>query len=359
MNSIRKIPVLVGMSGGLDSSVAAALLVQQGYLVTGVIMKTWTGGRAPAKGKHGCYGPGEEEDIEDAGRVAGKLGIPLQIIDLSREYKTEVLDYFCHEYIAGRTPNPCVRCNPRIKFGLLLDKASAQGIEFHYFATGHYARAELDTAGSRRLLRKARDEKKDQSYFLYNLSQEQLSLSLFPLGGLLKSEVRNICTELKLGVENKAESQNFVCGSYVSLFEEQPVPGPLLDKYGNSLGTHKGIVNYTIGQRRGLRLSSKEPLYVTDIKPEMNAVIVGGKEELYKTGQAVANLNWISVDCLNMDLKAKARIRSSHAGYDATISPLDTDRVYVAYTEPQIAAARGQAVVFYQGDVVVGGGIAE
>ncbi len=359
MGNINGTQVLVGMSGGLDSSVAAALLVKQGYQVTGVIMKTWPGGDIEVKGKHGCYGPGEEEDIEDARRVAVKLDIPLHVIDLTREYKTEVLDYFCHEYMSGRTPNPCVRCNPRIKFGAMLDKASALGIEYRYFATGHYARVEQDSISSRCLLKKARDQKKDQSYFLYNLSQQQLRLSFFPLGRLLKSEVRSICADLKLGVENKEESQNFVCGSYLSLFEEQPGPGPLMDKQGNILGWHKGIVNYTAGQRRGLGVSSKEPLFVTDIKPELNAVIVGSKEDLYKTSQTIADLNWIAIDSLRGEMHVKARIRSSHTGYDATITLLDGNRVKVKYKEPQIAAARGQAIVFYDSDVVLGGGIAE
>ena len=359
MGNINRTQVLVGMSGGLDSSVAAALLVQQGYQVTGVIMKTWPGGATEVKGKHGCYGPGEEEDIEDARRVAGKLSIPLHTIDLTREYKTEVLDYFRHEYMSGRTPNPCTRCNPRIKFGAMLNKASALGIEFQYFATGHYARIEQDSTGRRYLLKKARDQKKDQSYFLYDLSQEQLGSSLFPLGEMLKSEVRKICADLKLGVENKEESQNFVCGSYTSLFEEQPTPGPLMDKQGNVVGQHKGIVNYTVGQRKGLGVSSKEPLFVTDIKPELSAVIIGGKEDLYKTGQIVANSNWIAINSLGTGTNVKARIRSSHTGYDATISPMDGNRVNVIYKEPQIAAASGQAIVFYDGDVVLGGGIAE
>jgi len=358
MGNIKQTTVLVGMSGGLDSSVAAALLLQEGYRVAGVIMKTWAGEAVEVKGKHGCYGPGEEADIEDAGRVAAKLGIPLHVIDLAREYKAEVLDYFCHEYMSGRTPNPCVRCNPRIKFGAMLDKAAALGIEFRYFATGHYARIEMDDAGGRYLLKRAVDRKKDQSYFLYNLSQEQLARSLFPLGSRLKSEVREICAELQLGVENKEESQNFVCGSYTSLFEEQPAPGPLMDNQGRVLGRHKGIINYTIGQRRGLGVSAKEPLFVTEIKPELNAVIVGGREDLFKAGQIVAELNWIAIDSLREPLEVKARIRSSHSGYDATISPLEDNRVMLTYAESQIAAARGQAVVFYRGDVVLGGGIA-
>ena len=351
--------VIVGMSGGIDSSVAAALLKKQGYRVTGVIMKIWGGGAMAGKGKHGCYGPEEEEDIEDARKVAAKLDIPLHVIDLTREYKDEVLDYFCHEYLEGRTPNPCIRCNRRIKFGALIAKASTLGIDFDYFATGHYARAEKDIESGRWMLKKGRDLKKDQSYFLYGLSQEQLSYALFPLGGHLKQEVRRVAVELQLGVEHKQESQNFVCGSYTSLFEKQPEPGPVMDRQGNILGRHKGIVHYTIGQRKGLSVASKEPLFVTDIKPDLNAVIVGPRDDLFTGGQEVKELNWIAIESLEKTLEVKARIRSSHAGYDAVISPLDGGRVRVAYREPQIGAARGQAIVFYDGDMILGGGIAE
>ncbi|MGA2367238.1 MAG: tRNA 2-thiouridine(34) synthase MnmA [Dehalococcoidia bacterium] len=351
--------VIVGMSGGVDSSVAAALLKKQGFRVTGVIMKIWAGGITAGKGKHGCYGPEEEEDIEDARRVAAKLDIPLHVIDLTREYKDEVLDYFCHEYLEGRTPNPCIRCNRRIKFGAMITKASKLGIAFDYFATGHYVRTEKDPASGRWLLKKGSDLKKDQSYFLYGLSQEQLSCALFPLGGYLKQEVRRLSVELQLGVENKEESQNFVCGSYTSLFEKQPEPGPVMDKQGNILGRHKGIVHYTLGQRKGLAVASTKPLFVTDIKPELNAVIVGPREDLYTGRQSAKELNWIAIARLKDKAEVKARIRSSHTGYDAVIWPLGGDKVHVAYREPQIGAARGQAIVFYDGDVVMGGGIAE
>lgn len=357
--SVKANNVIVGMSGGIDSSVAAALLLQQGYNVTGVIMKIWDGGKLEGKGKHGCYGPEEEMDIEDARRVAYKLGIPFHVIDLAKQYRSEVLDYFCHEYLEGRTPNPCVRCNRRIKFGALVEKATLLGIGFDYFATGHYARIERDKTGARYLLKKGRDAKKDQSYFLYNLSQEQLAHTLFPLGGMLKSEVRRLCVEMGLGVEGKVESQNFVCGSYTSLFEQQPGPGPLMDKQGTVLGMHKGIINYTLGQRKGLGVAAEKPLFVVDIKPDINAVIVGAKEDLCATEQVLGDLNWIAFPSLGAKMEVRARIRSSHSGYAALISPLENGRVKVTYTEPQIAAARGQAIVFYQDDVVLGGGIVE
>jgi len=349
----------VGMSGGLDSSVTAALLKQQGHQVTGVIMKIWSGETVTGKGKHGCYGPEEEEDIEDARKVAAKLDIPFHVIDLTQEYKSEVLDYFCHEYTSGRTPNPCVRCNRRIKFDALVSKAESLGIQYDYFATGHYARIEHDEVSRRYLLKKGRDLKKDQSYFLFDLSQEQLSRTLFPLGELLKDDVRKMSARLKLGMESKDESQNFVCGSYASLFKSMPLAGPIVDKKGNVLGKHNGIEHFTIGQRKGLRLAFKEPLYVTGIEPETNAVKVGEKEELYTNSQTVTGLNWIAVESLNSPMEVKARIRNAHHGYDAVISPQGHEKVVVGYKEPQIGAAPGQAIVFYEQDVLVGGGIVE
>jgi tRNA-specific 2-thiouridylase len=347
------------MSGGLDSSVAAALLKSQGHNVTGVIMKIWSGEPVTGKGKHGCYGPEEEDDIEDARKVAEKLGIPFHVIDLTEEYKSEVLDYFCHEYASGRTPNPCVRCNRRIKFGALVSKAASLGIEYDYFATGHYARIEYDAQSKRHLLKKGRDLKKDQSYFLFDLSQEQLSRTLFPLGELFKDDVRKMSARLELGVENKDESQNFVCGSYTSLFKSAPLAGPIVDKTGKVLGKHNGIEHFTIGQRKGLRLAFKEPLYVTDIEPGTNVVVVGEKEELYTSSQTVSALNWISIEKLNSTMEVKARIRNAHHGYEAVISPDGPEKVRVEYEEPQIGAAPGQAIVFYDKDVVMGGGTAE
>jgi tRNA-specific 2-thiouridylase len=355
---IKDKKVIVGLSGGVDSSVAAAILVEQGCRVTGVTMKTWGGGEWTGKGKSGCYGPDEEKDIEDARKVAAKLSIPFHVIDLVDEYKNEVLDYFCREYLEGRTPNPCVYCNRQIKFGALLDKAAELGIDFDYFATGHYARVEQDAHG-RYLLKRGRDSKKDQSYFLYNLTQRQLARSFFPLGNWLKTEVRKKFIDLDLGIGMKPESQNFVWGSYVSLFNQQPIPGPIMDKMGNILGEHKGIVYYTLGQRRKLGLASPESLYVIDIKPELNAVVVGDRVDLYKTDQVVKAVNWVAIPYLVGECEVVAKIRSTHDGYNALITCLDDNRIRITYREPQIAAARGQAIVFYKGDIVLGGGIVE
>jgi len=353
------VKVVVAMSGGVDSSVAAALLKEKGYQVNGVTMKIWDGEAFPVEGgRHGCYGPGEEEDIEDARKVAQILGIPFHVFDLRQEYKAEVLDYFCHEYLSGRTPNPCLRCNHKVKFDALLRKTQDSGIDFDYFATGHYARVEYNKSKHRYLLKKAMDLSKDQSYFVSSLSQEQLGRLLFPIGNYTKEEVRKMASDFELGVDNKPESQDFIAGGY-SFLVKAGQPGPILDKQGNVLGEHRGIPFYTIGQRKGLGISSKEPLYVTDIDQEKNAIVVGGKEEVYRDELTASGLNWIAIEKLEQPTKVKARIRYAHNEAEAIITPLNEDKVYVKFKEPQMAITPGQAVVFYQGDVVVGGGTIE
>ena len=352
--------VAVAMSGGVDSSVAAALLKEKGYEVIGVTMKVWDGETLPANGtRHACYGPGEEEDLEDARKVAQVLGIPLNIFDLRQEYKIEVLDYFCHEYLSGRTPNPCIRCNRRVKFDALLEKARDTGIEFDYFATGHYARVEHDESGSRYLLKKAKDMAKDQSYFLFALSQEQLSNSLFPLGNHTKEEVRKMARDLELGIDDKSESQDFFAGDYSSLLGKVARPGPILNKEGEILGEHRGIPFYTIGQRKGLGISSKEPLYVTAIDQGKNVIVVGPKEEVYGDELVAMELNWIAIQELSRPVDLKTKIRYLHKEAEAMVIPLDEDKVHVKFKEPQMAITPGQAVVFYDGDTVIGGGTIE
>lgn len=223
--------VVVAMSGGVDSSVAAALLKEKGYEVTGVTMKIWAGEAFPEEGvRHACYGPGEEEDIEDAQKVAQISGIPFYTFNLVQEYKLEVLDYFCQEYLSGRTPNPCVRCNRVVRFGALLQKIWDSGLEFDYFATGHYARVEYNETRCRYLLKKGKDTAKDQSYFLCALSQEQLGRSFFPLGGYTKEEVRKMAQAFGFGVAGKSESQNFIAGGYFPLVRLSAWPGPILDR---------------------------------------------------------------------------------------------------------------------------------
>jgi tRNA-uridine 2-sulfurtransferase len=350
--------VLVAMSGGVDSSVAAALLVSQGYRVTGVTMKIWDGLPASTPKHHGCYGPGEETDIEDAREVTRRLGIPFYVIDLSSEYHAEIMDYVRREYLNGRTPNPCSFCNPRIKFGALVAKIAGKGIHFDYFATGHYARVEHDLSKKRYVLKKARDSGKDQSYFLTLLPRDQLAHTLFPLGGYLKTEVRKFALDFGLDVASKSDSQDFVPGGYESVMGLS-IPGPVLDRHGDEIGRHQGIAYYTVGQRRGLGISSEKPLYVTRLDPVKNAVIVGDLNEVYAGGFIVSNLNWLAIDSLSGSLEVKAKIRSRHEAAKAIVTPVDNDQAYVKFDEPQLAITPGQTAVFYDGDVVVGGGTIE
>lgn len=350
--------VVIGMSGGVDSSVAAALLKKQGCQVSGVTMKIWDGKMAEEKTRHACYGPEEEEDIEDARKVSQILGIPFHTFDLRQEYKSQVLDYFCREFLLGRTPNPCLRCNGKVKFDALLTRVRDSGIEFDYFATGHYARVEYSKERNRYLLKKAIDLSKDQSYFISFLSQQQLGHSLFPLGSYTKDEVRKMALDFGLDVADKPESQDFIAGGYRSVVKAAP-PGPILDNEGNILGEHRGIPFYTIGQRKGLGISDKEPLYVTGINPETNSITVGNKEELYQDELIASGLNWIAIEKLEQPIKVRAKIRYAHPEAGAEVTPLTEDKVYVKFKEPQMAVTPGQAVVFYQEDTVVGAGTIE
>ena len=351
--------VVVAMSGGVDSSVVAALLKDRGYNVTGVTMKTWTGPSSSHGGrKHGCYGPGEQQDIEDAERVASILGIPLHVIDLSSEYRADVLDHFRSECSLGRTPNPCSRCNPRIKFGSLLSKVRDKGVRFDCFATGHYARIGLSEDKKRHLLKKARDIGKDQSYFLALLSQEQLGLSMFPLGEYLKSEVRQLADRFGLPVAEKQDSQDFIDDDYDEV-RPPPDPGPIMDRRGNRLGVHKGLAYHTIGQRRGLGIAAGTPLYVTALDPVSNTVIVGSIDDVYSDSLIASDPNWIAIESPDAPLRVKAKIRSRSKEADALVIPMGVDRAYVEFSEPQLAVTPGQTIVFYDGDIVVGGGVIE
>lgn len=352
--------VVVAMSGGVDSSVAAALLKEKGHDVIGVTMKVWDGEVFRGnKTRHSCYGPDEEEDIEDAQRIAQVLGIPFYTFDLRKEYRTEVLDYFCQEYLLGRTPNPCIKCNRTVKFDALVKKARDSGLEFDYFASGHYARVEYDESKRRYLLKKAKDMSKDQSYFLFSLSQKQLGRSLFPLGNYAKEEVRNMACALGLGVEDKRESQDFFAGDYSSLLGTGAKPGPIVNKEGKILGKHRGIAFYTIGQRRGLGISSKEPLYVTEIDQGRNAIIVGPKRETYGDELVASELNWIAMKILHQPIEAKVKIRYLHKEAEAVIAPMKDDKIRIKFKEPQMAITPGQAAVLYDDDIVMGGGTIE
>ncbi len=351
--------VAVAMSGGVDSSVAAALLKDRGCEVSGVTMRICNEADFPEKsGHHGCYGPGEEDDIEDVRRVAEDLGITSYTFDLIDVYRTEVLDYFRREYRAGKTPNPCLRCNSTVKLGALLRQAEESGIEFDYFATGHYARTDYDENNQRYLLKKAKDSVKDQSYFISMLSQEQLSRLILPIGDYTKAEVRELAASFNLLTRDKPESQDFIAGGYSSLIEPMP-PGPILDKENNILGEHRGILNYTVGQRKGLGIQAKKPLYVTEIDAENNAIIVGTIDEAHGDEFTASGLNWIAIEKLERPVQVKAKIRNAHQAAEATVTPVEDDSVFVKFKEPQRAITPGQAAVFYDGDIVLGSGTIE
>jgi tRNA-specific 2-thiouridylase len=359
--------VAVGLSGGVDSSVTAHLLQREGYRVVGLTMQIWDGSLAiPDEGRSGCYGPGEARDIEAARNLAHRLGIPHHVISLAPEYTTEVLDYFRQEYASGRTPNPCVRCNRSMKFGLLLERARAQGIAFDVFATGHYARVEQDRDSGRWVLLRAVDRAKDQSYFLSRLSQDQLRQVRFPLGHLTKPEVKAIAREIGWDdVADKQESQNFIeSKSYGVLFGQgEQKPGPLVDTHGKVLGQHQGIVHYTVGQRKGLGLGgTSEPLYVVRIEACSNTVVVGPQSELFRNRLTAADLNWIALpECPEAPRRIQAKIRQQHHEAEATLGLLrdQPGRAEVVFPEPQMSVTPGQTVVFYDEDRVLGSGIIE
>lgn len=355
--------VVVAMSGGVDSSVAAAILKQEGYEVIGVTMQIWPSDKQAYEIDRfgGCCGLGA---VDDAKRVAYKLGIPHYAMNFRDIFGQKVIANFCREYSLGRTPNPCIRCNQYIKFDALLERAKRLGADF--VATGHYARIEKNEANSRYLLKKGIDRRKDQSYVLYPITQEQLGHSLLPIGSFTKQRVRQIARELGLSVAANPESQE-ICfipdDNYPKFLKEhipQAVkPGPILNEQGSILGRHRGILFYTIGQRKGLGISAKEPLYVTAIDRERNAIVVGSKEKVYGNKLIASGLNWITIAKLKHPITVKAKIRYRHKEAEAEITPWDKDQVYVKFKEPQMAITPGQAIVFYNGDTVIGGGTIE
>jgi tRNA-specific 2-thiouridylase len=310
---------------------------------------------------HACYGPGEEEDIEMTATVAKHLGIPLHVIDLHAEYREHVLSHFTAEYLAGRTPNPCTRCNPLLKFGFMTEKARTSGIAFDFFATGHYVRVCRDEQRGRYVLKKALDARKDQSYFLYALEPALLEHLLFPLGAMNKQEVRARAEQLNLPVSQRPESQDFIeGGAYGDLFDESDVrSGPVVDCEGRRLGTHRGIIHYTIGQRRGIGIAHSEPLYVTGIDAARNAVIVGPKKALFSTGLSANGLHLLSTEALKIGQTVQARIRHNHSPASATITACNGCAVTIMFEQPQLSVTPGQAVVFYDDDIVLGGAVIE
>ncbi len=360
--------IVVGMSGGVDSSVAAALLVEQGVDVVGVTLRVWPW-REPedASTRFGsCCSP---ETVDDARQVARRLGIPYYLLNTEQEFDRAVIANFAREYAAGRTPSPCVVCNREIKFGTLLDRALAW--DAAAVATGHYARVTTDAATGRRLLWRGRDARKDQSDFLWPLTQAQLSAARFPVGDLTKDLVRDHARRLGLITADKPESQEicFIPDDDYRGFLERRVPdafrpGVIVDGCGVRLGQHRGLASYTVGQRRGLGLAGTRPLYVTALDPERNAVVVGPAEELEVAELTASQVNLISVDAIDGALAVTAKIRHSHAPAPATIREIAADprggrRIAARFAAPQRAVTPGQSVVFYQGDLVVGGGIIE
>ena len=284
--------IAVGLSGGVDSSVAAFLLKQAGHEIIGATMKIWDGRSLPnlKGGNAACYGPDEEEDIREASDLCGLLGFPFHVVDCSRQYNEIVLRYFEEEYRSGRTPNPCIKCNEKIKFDLLPMLLEKSGIFFNHFATGHYARIDFDRVQARYLLKKGVDERKDQSYFLYRLSQKQLAKALFPLGGSTKDQVRAIARQAGLPMHDKQESQDFCSGEYTQLLSTTGLPGDVLDCSGKIIGRHKGIGNFTIGQRRGTGVAGGVPLYVVAINAEKNEIVLGPRDRLLAKGLLATGL---------------------------------------------------------------------
>jgi tRNA-specific 2-thiouridylase len=355
--------VAVGMSGGVDSTMAAYILKEQGYKVIGVTMSIWDASvNIPDLGKSGCFGPGEKKDIEFAKNICKKLGIEHHVLDLKKEYKENVLNYFCNEYVCGKTPNPCVMCNQKIKFGALLQKTKEAGIAFDHFATGHYVRVEQDPSTKRYILKKALDQKKDQSYFLSYLQQDQLKQLIFPLGEKTKTDIKKIASELGFKeVAERGESQDFIeTDDYSVLFNKNDIkPGDILDVNGKKVGTHRGIIHYTIGQRKGLGVSGGNSgiLYVIKIDAKSNTITVGAEEHLLSQELIASNMNWIVIPELTSPIKVNAKIRQQHKEAPALISPIAGGKVKTIFDSPQRAITPGQTVVFYDNDIVLGGGI--
>jgi tRNA-specific 2-thiouridylase len=353
--------VVVAMSGGVDSSVAAALLKEQGCEVVGMTMQIWDYSKFTDEHGESFGSCCSLDDVYDARRVAESLDIPFYVVNFEKQFEKQVIDSFCDDYFNGRTPNPCVICNQVLKFEILLRRALE--LQADYLVTGHYAQLVVGEFGP--VLRKGQDLNKDQTYFLYTLTQEQMQYVRFPLGGMTKDEVRGHATRLGLKVAEKAESQD-ICfvpdGDYVRFLEEQRGPstmnGDIVHVSGKTLGKHHGTYRYTIGQRRGLGLSWPQPLYVVGIDAENCKVMVGEKEHLAMSHCHVVDVNWL-IDVPQEPLEAACRIRYRHQEVPSLITILDDGSARVDFKEPQGGVTPGQAAVFYDGDRVLGGGCIE
>ncbi len=365
--NIENTTVLVGVSGGVDSAVCALKLKQKGYNVIGAMMKVYNGEVKTIA--NSCYGADKEKEIKDARAICDKIGIEFHLIDCAKAFNELVFSEFKNEYKNGRTPNPCVLCNPRIKFGVFPSLAREMGIKFDKFATGHYARIEYDEKIGKFLLKQGINQKKDQTYFLYKLTQDKLQNILFPLGSFEKEDVRTFAKESGLIVHDKTDSQDFYKGDYAEIIEAKEAPGEIIHVNGKVLGAHKGIFNYTIGQRKGLKIAHPSPLYVTALDPAKNIVTVAEKEYTFSKKLIAKDISWTYFDSPGGEfpppasLSATAKIRSAGQKAECEIK-LETTTAgetiaKVEFSEPQNAITPGQAVVFYQDDVVLGGGTIE
>lgn len=367
---VPKMKIAVAMSGGVDSSAAAAILQEQGHDLVGFTMQLWNQRRGISIDENGEPLPSRccsLDDVYDARRVAEELGFPFYVLNLEKEFERDVVQPFVNSYLNGETPIPCVACNSRLKFASLDKLAISLGCE--RVATGHYARVDFDAAAHRYRLWRGRDPNKDQSYFLWELTQDQLSRALFPLGEMSKPDAREAARRNELAVAEKKESQE-ICfvpdGDYAGFIdrylgaEQQtyrlPGAGEIVNARGEVLGAHTGIHRYTIGQRRGLGISDARPLYVLNVDSANNRVVVGYDDELAREDFTAAGVNWIASDSPAEPVCAEVRVRYRHTAAPATITPLANHRVHVKFDEPQRAITPGQATVFYRGDEVVGGG---
>lgn len=347
--------VMIGMSGGVDSSVAAALLKEQGYDVYGVTMQIWQDDKRDESGS--CC---SLSAVDDARRVANKLDIPYYVLNFKEIFDEKVIQYFTDEYLRGKTPNPCIACNRYIKFDEFLKKALSMGMD--YISTGHYAKVEK--VSDRYLLKRSMSLAKDQTYPLYNLTQDQLSHVLFPLWSYEKTEIRKIAANLGLGVASKPDSQDicFVSNHDYSAFIEEKTgikmePGNFVDKSGNILGKHRGLYHYTIGQRKGLGVAFGKPVFVAKIDVEKNEIVIGDEADILSDSLIATDLNFIAIDKIKEPMQVSVKIRYGTKEVPAEIFPIDEDKVKVVFKEPQRAVTSGQSVVFYQDDLVLGGGV--